>query len=247
MTEATSPSANARTVLVTGGNRGIGRAIANAFAAAGDRVAVTHRSAEAPAGLPAGVLPVRCDVTDPDSVDAAFAEVEDRLGPVEVLVANAGITRDQLVMRMSEEDFEAVLDTNLTGSWRVAKRASKGMLRLRRGRVVFISSVVGLLGSAGQSNYAASKAGLVGLARSLARELGSRSITFNVVAPGFVETDMTAELSGELQATYRGQIPLGRFCTADEVAGVVRFLASDEAAYITGAVVPVDGGLGMGH
>jgi len=247
VTEATSPSANARTVLVTGGNRGIGRAIANAFAAAGDRVAVTHRSAEAPADLPDGVLPVRCDVTDPDSVDAAFAEVEDKLGPVEVLVANAGITRDQLMMRMTEEDFRAVLDTNLTGSWRVAKRASKGMLRLRRGRVVFISSVVGLLGSAGQSNYAASKAGLVGLARSLARELGSRAITFNVVAPGFVETDMTAELSDELQATYRGQIPLGRFCGADEVAGVVRFLASDEAAYITGAVVPVDGGLGMGH
>jgi len=238
---------NARTVLVTGGNRGIGRAIAHAFAAVGDRVAVTHRSAEAPAGLPDGVLPVRCDVTDPDSVDAAFAEVEDKLGPVEVLVANAGITRDQLMMRMTEEDFRAVLDTNLTGSWRVAKRASKGMLRLRRGRVVFISSVVGLLGSAGQSNYAASKAGLVGLARSLARELGSRAITFNVVAPGFVETDMTAELSDELQATYRGQIPLGRFCSADEVAGVVRFLASDEAAYITGAVVPVDGGLGMGH
>jgi len=247
VTETTSPSGAARTVLVTGGNRGIGRAIAHAFAAAGDRVAVTHRSAEAPAGLPDGVLPVRCDVTDPDSVDAAFAEVEDKLGPVEVLVANAGITRDQLMMRMTEEDFRAVLDTNLTGSWRVAKRASKGMLRLRRGRVVFISSVVGLLGSAGQSNYAASKAGLVGLARSLARELGSRAITFNVVAPGFVETDMTAELSDELQATYRGQIPLGRFCGADEVAGVVRFLASDEAAYITGAVVPVDGGLGMGH
>lgn len=247
MTEATSPSANARTVLVTGGNRGIGRAIAHAFAAAGDRVAVTHRSAEAPAGLPDGVLPVRCDVTDAQSVDAAFAEVEDTLGAVEVLVANAGITRDQLMMRMTEEDFQAVLDTNLTGSWRVVKRASKGMLRLRRGRVVFISSVVGLLGSAGQSNYAASKAGLVGLARSLARELGSRAITFNVVAPGFVETDMTAELSDELQATYRSQIPLGRFCRADEVAGVVRFLASDEAAYITGAVVPVDGGLGMGH
>ena len=236
-----------RVALVTGGNRGIGRAIAHAFAAVGDRVAVTHRSAEAPAGLPDGVLPVRCDVTDPDSVDAAFAEVEDKLGPVEVLVANAGITRDQLMMRMTEDDFRAVLDTNLTGSWRVAKRASTGMLRLRRGRVVFISSVVGLLGAAGQSNYAASKAGLVGLARSLARELGSRAITFNVVAPGFVETDMTAELSDELQATYRGQIPLGRFCGADEVAGVVRFLASDEAAYITGAVVPVDGGLGMGH
>lgn len=232
-----------RSVLVTGGNRGIGLAIARAFAAAGDAVAVTHRSGDAPEGL----LGVRCDVTDAESVDRAFTEVEQAHGPVEVLVANAGITRDQLLMRMSEEDFEAVVSTNLAGSWRVAKRASKGMLRLRRGRVVFISSVVGLLGSAGQSNYAASKAGLVGLARSLARELGSRSITFNVVAPGFVETDMTAELDEDLKKTYQGQIPLGRFCSADEVAGVVRFLASDEAAYVTGAVVPVDGGLGMGH
>jgi 3-oxoacyl-[acyl-carrier protein] reductase len=173
--------------------------------------------------------------------------VEAAQGPVEVLVANAGVTRDQLIMRMSEEDFATVVQTNLAGSWRVAKRASKGMLRLRRGRVVFISSVVGLLGSAGQSNYAASKAGLVGLARSLARELGSRGITFNVVAPGFVETDMTAELPDDVQQTYRGQIPLGRFASVDEVAGVVRFLASDDAAYVTGAVVPVDGGLGMGH
>ena len=230
-------------MLVTGGNRGIGLAIARAFAEAGDRVAVTYRSGEPPEGLHG----VRCDVTDPESVDAAFTEVENTLGPVEVLVANAGITRDQLIMRMSEEDFADVLATNLTGSWRVAKRASKGMLRLKRGRVVFISSVVGLLGSAGQSNYAASKAGLVGLARSLARELGSRSITFNVVAPGFVETDMTAELTEDLQKTYRSQIPLGRFCSAEEVAGVVRFLASEDAAYVTGAVVPVDGGLGMGH
>jgi 3-oxoacyl-[acyl-carrier protein] reductase len=238
------PSApSGRCVLVTGGNRGIGLAIARAFVAAGDRVAVTHRSGEPPEGL----FGVRCDVTDAASVEAAFAEVEKELGPVEVLVANAGITRDQLIMRMSEEDFADVVATNLAGSWRVAKRASKGMLRLRRGRVVFISSVVGLLGSAGQSNYAASKAGLVGLARSLARELGSRGITFNVVAPGFVETDMTAELAEDLQATYKGQIPLGRFCSADEVAGVVRFLASDEAGYVTGAVVPVDGGLGMGH
>jgi 3-oxoacyl-[acyl-carrier protein] reductase len=173
--------------------------------------------------------------------------VEQQQGPVEVLVANAGITRDQLMMRMSEEDFASVVETNLTGSWRVARRASKGMLRLRRGRVVFISSVVGLLGSAGQSNYAASKAGLVGLARSLARELGSRGITYNVVAPGFVETEMTAVLSDELQATYKSQIPLGRFCSVDEVARVVRFVASDDAAYITGAVLPVDGGLGMGH
>jgi 3-oxoacyl-[acyl-carrier protein] reductase len=232
-----------RVALVTGGNRGIGLAIARALAATGDRVAVTYRSGEPPPGLHG----VRCEVTDPASVEAAFTEVEDRLGPVEVLVANAGITRDQLIMRMSEEDFTSVVETNLAGSWRVAKRASKGMLRLRRGRVVFVSSVVGMLGSAGQSNYAASKAGLVGLARSLARELGSRAITFNVVAPGFVETDMTADLSGELQATYKNQIPLARFARAEEVAGVVRFLASDEAAYVTGALVPVDGGLGMGH
>ncbi|MDQ1640789.1 MAG: 3-oxoacyl-[acyl-carrier protein] reductase [Actinomycetota bacterium] len=230
-------------MLVTGGNRGIGLAIARAFAAAGDRVAVTYRSGEPPEGL----LGVRCDVTDSASVDAAFTEVEGALGPVEVLVANAGVTRDQLIMRMPEEDFAAVVDTNLSGSWRVAKRATKGMLRLKRGRIVFISSVVGLLGSAGQTNYAASKAGLVGLARSLARELGSRSITANVVAPGFVETDMTAELTDDLQKSYRAQIPLGRFASVDEVAGVVRFLASPEAAYINGAVIPVDGGLGMGH
>jgi 3-oxoacyl-[acyl-carrier protein] reductase len=237
-------SSNAgRSVLVTGGNRGIGLAIAQAFAAGGDKVAVTYRSGEPPAG----VFGVRCDVTDPESVDAAFAQVEAEQGPVEVLVANAGITRDQLIMRMSEEDFAAVVDTNLTGSWRVAKRATKGMLRLKRGRIVFISSVVGLLGSAGQTNYAASKAGLVGLARSLARELGSRSITANVVAPGFVETDMTAELADELQKTYKSQIPLGRFCTPDEVARVVRFVAGEDAGYITGAVIPVDGGLGMGH
>jgi 3-oxoacyl-[acyl-carrier protein] reductase len=232
-----------RSVLVTGGNRGIGLAIAQALAAGGDRVAVTYRSGEPPAGL----LGVRCDVTDSASVDAAFDEVERTHGPVEVLVANAGVTRDQLIMRMDEDDFAAVVDTNLAGSWRVAKRASKGMLRLRRGRVVFISSVVGLLGSAGQSNYAASKAGLIGLARSLARELGSRGITFNVVAPGFVETDMTAALAEDLQKSYKEQIPLGRFCSAEEVAAVVRFLASDEAAYVTGAVIPVDGGLGMGH
>lgn len=230
-------------MLVTGGNRGIGLAIARSFAAAGDRVTVTYRSGEPPEGLAA----VRCDVTEPESVDSAFAEVEAAQGPVEVLVANAGVTRDQLILRMTEEDFATVVATNLAGSWRVAKRASKGMLRLRHGRVVFVSSVVGLLGSAGQSNYAASKAGLVGLARSLARELGSRGITFNVVAPGFVETDMTAALPDDVQQTYRGQIPLGRFASADEVAGVVRFLASDEAAYVTGAVVPVDGGLGMGH
>lgn len=230
-------------MLVTGGNRGIGLAIARAFAAAGDRVVVTYRSGEPPEGLTG----VRCDVSDPASVDTAFTEIESTIGPVEVLIANAGITRDQLIVRMSEDDFTDVVNTNLAGSWRVAKRASKSMLRLRRGRVVFISSVVGLLGSAGQTNYAASKAGLVGLARSLARELGSRGITFNVVAPGFVETDMTAELPEDLQKTYKAQIPLARFCSADEIAGVVRFLASDEAGYVTGAVIPVDGGLGMGH
>ena len=246
MSDPTSDNATApagRSVLVTGGNRGIGLAIARAFAAAGDRVTVTHRSGEPPEGLTG----VRCDVTDAASVDAAFDQVEAEQGPVEVLVANAGVTRDQLIMRMSEEDFATVVDTNLAGSWRVARRASTGMLRLRRGRVVFISSVVGLLGSAGQSNYAASKAGLVGLARSLARELGSRGITFNVVTPGFVETDMTAELPEDLQKTYRSQIPLGRFASAEEVASVVHFLASAEAGYVTGAVVPVDGGLGMGH
>ena len=232
-----------RSVLVTGGNRGIGRAIAQAFAADGDQVAVTYRSGEPPAG----VLGVRCDVTEPESVESAFTEVEAAHGPVEVLVANAGITRDGLMLRMSEEDWAAVLDTNLTGSFRVAKRAAKGMLRMRRGRIVFISSVVGLLGSAGQVNYAASKAGLVGMARSLARELGSRSITSNVVAPGFVETEMTAVLPEEKKAEYRAQIPLLRYAGVDEVAGVVRWLASDAAGYITGAVIPVDGGLGMGH
>jgi 3-oxoacyl-[acyl-carrier protein] reductase len=232
-----------RSVLVTGGNRGIGRAIAEAFVAAGDQVAVTHRSGEPPEGA----LGVRCDVTDADSVDAAFAEVEQAHGPVEVLVANAGITRDALLLRMSEDDWSSVIETNLTGSYRVAKRAAKGMLRLRRGRLVFISSVVGLLGSAGQVNYAASKAGLVGMARSLARELGSRSITANVVAPGFVETEMTAVLPQEQQAKYQSQIPLQRFASVEEVAGVVQWLASDAAGYITGAVIPVDGGLGMGH
>jgi len=230
-------------VLVTGGNRGIGRAIAQAFVDVGDDVAITYRSGEPPPGL----LGVRCDVTDPESIDAAFAEVEDRHGPVEVLVANAGITKDTLLLRMSDEDFTDVIATNLTGSFRVAKRAAKGMLRLRRGRVIFISSVVGLLGSAGQVNYAASKSGLVGMARSMARELGSRNITANVVAPGFVETEMTAELPDAKRAEYLAQIPLRRYATAEEVAGVVTFLASDAAAYVTGAVVPVDGGLGMGH
>jgi 3-oxoacyl-[acyl-carrier protein] reductase len=232
-----------RSVLVTGGNRGIGLAVAAAFAEAGDAVAVTYRSGEPPAGM----LACRCDVTDPGQVEAAFARVEAEQGPVEVLVANAGITRDTLLLRMSEDDWSAVIDTNLTGSYRVVKRAAKGMLRLRRGRIVLVSSVVGLLGSAGQVNYAASKAGLVGMARSVARELGSRSITANVVAPGFVETDMTADLPDEKKAEIAAAVPLGRFATSDEVAKVVRWLASEDAAYITGAVIPVDGGLGMGH
>ncbi|HET8961352.1 beta-ketoacyl-ACP reductase [Nocardioides sp.] len=232
-----------RSVLVTGGNRGIGRAIAEAFLANGDRVAVTTRSG----GAPEGALDVRCDITDPTAVDAAFAKVEEEHGPVEVLVANAGITADTLVLRMSEDDWSSVIETNLTGSFRLAKRAAKGMLRLRRGRIIFISSVVGLLGSAGQVNYAASKAGLVGMARSLARELGSRSITANVVAPGFVETEMTDVLPEEKKAEYRAQIPLQRYATTGEVASVVQWLASDGAAYVTGAVIPVDGGLGMGH
>jgi 3-oxoacyl-[acyl-carrier protein] reductase len=232
-----------RSVLVTGGNRGIGLAVARAFAEAGDKVAITYRSGEPPEGL----FGARCDVTDAATVDAAFAEVEAAHGPVEVLVANAGVTRDQLLLRMSDEDFAAVVDTNLTGAFRVARRAARGMLRRRYGRLIFISSVVGMAGGPGQANYAAAKAGLIGFARSVARELGSRAITANVVAPGFVETDMTAALEDERKAEILGQVPLGRYATAAEVAGVVRFLASDDAAYITGAVIPVDGGLGMGH
>ena len=232
-----------RSVLVTGGNRGIGRAIAEAFREAGDDVAVTYRSGEPPEGF----LAVRCDITDPADVDAAFTEIEEKQGPVEVLVANAGITKDTLLLRMSEQDWSDVIDTNLTGTFRVTKRAAKGMLRLRRGRIILVSSVVGLLGSAGQVNYAASKAGLVGMARSLARELGSRSITTNVVAPGFVETEMTEVLPEEKKAEYKAQIPLQRYASVDEVAATVQWLASDGAAYITGAVIPVDGGLGMGH
>ncbi len=232
-----------RSVLVTGGNRGIGRAIAEAFLALGDQVAVTSRTGEAPEGA----FAVACEMTDPESVEAAFAAVEAHQGPVEVLVANAGITRDTLVLRMSEEDWSDVIDTNLSGSFRVAKRAAKGMLRLRRGRLIFISSVVGLLGSPGQVNYAASKAGQVGMARSLARELGSRSITANVVAPGFIETDMTAVLPEEQQAADRSQIPLGRMGSTAEIADAVTWLASEKAGYVTGAVIPVDGGLGMGH
>ncbi|WP_030544547.1 3-oxoacyl-[acyl-carrier-protein] reductase [Streptomyces albus] len=237
-----------RSVLVTGGNRGIGLAIARAFADAGDSVAYTYRSGEPPAELAElGCLAVKCDITDPEQVEQAYKEIEERHGPVEVLVANAGVTRDQLLMRMSEEDFGTVVETNLTGTFRVVKRANRGMLRARKGRIVLISSVVGLMGSAGQANYAASKAGLVGFARSIARELGSRNITCNVVAPGFVDTDMTRVLSDEQRQGIVKQVPLGRYARPEEIAASVRFLASDEAAYITGAVIPVDGGLGMGH
>lgn len=232
-----------RTVLVTGGNRGIGLAIALAFQKQGDRVAITHRGS----GAPPGVLGVTCDVTDAEAVDAAFGTVEAELGPVAVLVANAGITDDTLLMRMSEEQFTRVLDTNLTGAWRCARRAATRMVRARWGRMIFISSVVGLAGGAGQVNYAASKAGLVGVARSITRELGTRNVTANVVAPGFIETDMTAALPEERKAEIRAAIPAGRIATPDEVAGVVTWLASDVAGYVSGAVIPVDGGLGMGH
>lgn len=232
-----------RTVLVTGGNRGIGYAIAEEFVAQGHRVAVTARSGEGPEGS----LTVRADVTDADSIDRAFSEIEAALGPVEVVVANAGITRDTLLMRMSEEEFTSVVDTNLTGAFRVVKRASKGMLKARFGRIVLISSVVGLFGGAGQVNYSSSKAGLVGMARSITRELGARNITANVVAPGFIETDMTDALPAEQQAEYKRNIPAGRFATPGEVAKVVAWLAGDDAGYISGAVIPVDGGLGMGH
>lgn len=234
----------ARTVLVTGGNRGIGRAIAERFVADGHRVAVTSRSGT---GGPDGALTVAGDVTDAASIDAAFTAVEAELGPVEVVVANAGITRDTLLLRMSEDDFTDVVDTNLTGVFRVIKRASKGMLKARFGRVVLISSVVGLYGSPGQINYAAAKAGLVGIARSLTRELGGRGITANVIAPGFIETDMTAELPEATQGEYLKSIPANRFGTVDEVAKAVAWISSDDAAYISGAVIPVDGGLGMGH
>jgi 3-oxoacyl-[acyl-carrier protein] reductase len=232
-----------RSVLVTGGNRGIGLAIARRLAADGDSVTVTSRSGDPVEGLEV----VRCDVREPASVNEAFTAVEAAQGPVEVLVANAGVTRDQLLALMSEDDFGTVLDTNLTGAYRVAKRAVRGMMRMRRGRLIFISSVVGLYGSGGQANYAASKAGLVGLARSLARELGSRNITANVVAPGFVDSDMTAGLPEDRKTEILKAVPLGRYASADEVAATVAFLAGQDAAYITGAVIPVDGGLGMGH
>jgi 3-oxoacyl-(acyl-carrier-protein) reductase len=232
-----------RVALVTGGGKGIGRGIAERLVGAGHRVAATYRSGE----VPREVLGVRCDVTDPEQVESAFGEVEAALGPVDILVANAGITRDTLLMRMSDADWDAVIATNLTGAFRVAKRAARPMIKKRFGRIIFISSVVGLLGSAGQVNYAASKSGLVGLARSLARELGSRGITANVVAPGFIETDMTAELAEQLTTKYKAQIPLGRMGHIDDVASTTAFLASDGAGYITGALIPVDGGLGMGH
>jgi len=236
-------TASGRSVLVTGGNRGIGLAIARAMADAGHRVTVTHRSGEPPEGLD-GVI---CDVTDAASIDAAFTEVEKTQGPVEVLVANAGITDDTLLLRMSEDAFSSVIDANLTGSYRVAKRAATGMLRKRWGRMIFISSVVGLSGGAGQANYSSSKAGLVGLARSIARELGSRNITANVIAPGFVDTDMTRALPEARRTEIIGQVPLRRYAAPEEIAAAVVFLASDGAAYISGAVLPVDGGLGMGH
>jgi 3-oxoacyl-[acyl-carrier protein] reductase len=247
VTEQTStpavPVREPRTVLVTGANRGIGRAIAERFVAQGDRVATIYRGGD----LPDGVLGAIGDVRDTAAVDAAFTQIEAELGPVEVLVANAGVTKDTLLLRMRDEDFTDVIDVNLTGTFRCVRRASKGMIRLRRGRIILISSVVGLYGGTGQVNYAASKAALVGMARSVTRELGSRNITANVVAPGFIETAMTDELPAELQAQYKATIPAARFAQPDEVAGVVAFLASDDAAYISGAVIPVDGGLGMGH
>ncbi|MEX6465467.1 3-oxoacyl-ACP reductase FabG1 [Dietzia cinnamea] len=238
-THGTTP----RTILVTGGNRGIGRAVATRLHADGHRVAVTHRGS----GAPDGLFGVQCDVTDPDSVDAAFTAVEAEYGPVEVVVANAGTTEDTLLMRMKDEQFTRVLDANLTGAFRVAKRASRGMLRARFGRLIFIGSVVGQSGTAGQVNYASSKAGLIGMARSLTRELGSRNITANVVAPGFIDTDMTAGLDDKTQEMAVAAIPLGRKGSADDVAGLVSFLAGDDAGYISGAVIPVDGGMGMGH
>ena len=243
----TQPDASApapRNVLVTGGNRGIGLAIARAFVEGGDNVVITNRKGDAPEGLRA----VKCEVTDTESVNAAFDEAEQLLGgPIEVLVANAGITRDTLLMRMSDEEFDDVIATNLAGAFKCVRRASKGMIRLRRGRIILISSVVGLYGAPGQANYAASKSGLVGMARSITRELGGRGITANVVSPGFIDTEMTQSLPEKVRESYLAAIPAGRFAEPEEVASVVRFIASPEAAYISGAVIPVDGGVGMGH
>jgi len=229
--------------LVTGGNRGIGLAIAHSLKAAGHDVVVTHRSGTPPQGFKSVLM----DVTSTESVDAGFASVEEQWGSPEIIVANAGITKDGLVLRMSDEDFESVIDANLTGAFRVARRATKGLLKLKRGRLIFVGSVVGSVGSAGQVNYSSSKAGLVGMARSFARELGSRGITANVIAPGFVETEMTATLDEKRRVEIAGSVPLGRFCTAEEIADVVTFIASPQASYISGALIPVDGGLGMGH
>ncbi len=229
--------------LVTGGNRGIGLAIARSLQSEGHRVVITYRSGTPPEGFDA----VQMDVTDGQSVESAFTKIESEIGQPEIIVANAGITKDTLVMRMSDEDFESVIDANLTGAFRVAKRATKGLLKLKRGRIIFVGSVVGSVGAAGQVNYSASKSGLVGMARSFARELGSRGITANVVAPGFVETDMTASLDEKRRGDIAAQVPLGRFCSAEEIAEVVAFIASKKASYITGAIIPVDGGLGMGH
>ena len=229
--------------LVTGGNRGIGLAVAQSLKAAGHDVVVTYRSGNAPEGFKA----VQMDVTSTESVDAGFASIEEQWGSPEIIIANAGITKDGLVMRMSDEDFESVIDANLTGAFRVARRATKGLLKLKRGRLIFIGSVVGTVGSAGQVNYSSSKAGLVGMARSFARELGSRGITANVIAPGFVETDMTATLDEKRRTEIAGSVPLGRYCSAEEIADVVTFIASPQASYISGALIPVDGGLGMGH
>ncbi|MCL2534648.1 MAG: 3-oxoacyl-ACP reductase FabG1 [Nocardiaceae bacterium] len=240
MSNSSTPS---RSVLVTGGNRGIGLAVAQRLLEDGHKVAVTHRGS----GVPEGLFGVKCDVTDADSIDRAFKEVEEHQGPVEVLVANAGITDDTLLMRMDEEQFSRVIDANLTGAFRCAKRANRAMLRARWGRMIFLGSVVGMAGQAGQINYAASKAGVIGMARSLTRELGSRSITANVVAPGFIETDMTADLSDDLRDTAKKFIPLQRLGKPEDVAAVVSFLASDDSAYVSGAVIPVDGGMGMGH
>ncbi len=232
-----------RVVLITGGSRGIGLATALRFAALGDRVAVTYNSSPPPDGF----FAVKCDVTNTADVDAAFTAVEQHFGPVEILVSNAGMTKDMLLLRMSETDFSDVIDANLTAAYRVAKRASQGMLKARRGRMIFVSSVVGMLGSAGQANYSAAKSGLIGLARSIARELGSRSITANVVAPGPVATDMLAALPEDRVASLTSAVPLGRLASPEEIAGTITFLASPDAAYITGAIIPVDGGLGMGH